>query len=69
MHPSTDMDYLTQVLESRLIRLEADLAKARALQDEMLTSLGRANAIIAEMQEARIASNARWAALLDNAAK
>jgi len=63
------MDYLTQVLESRLIRLEADLAKARALQDEMLTSLGRANAIMAEMQEARIASNARWAALLDNAAK
>lgn len=63
------MDYLTQVLESRLLRLEADLAKARALQDEMLTSLGRANAIVAEMQEARIASNARWAALLDNAAK
>ena len=63
------MDYLTQVLESRMLRLEADLAKARALQDEMLTSLGRANAIIAEMQEARIASNARWAALLDNAAK
>jgi hypothetical protein len=63
------MDYLTQVLESRMMRLEADLAKARALQDEMLTSLGRANAIIAEMQEARIASNARWAALLDNAAK
>lgn len=63
------MDYLTQILESRMLRLEADLAKARALQDEMLTSLGRANAIIAEMQEARIASNARWAALLDNAAK
>lgn len=63
------MDYLTQVLESRLLRLETDLAKARALQDEMLTSLGRANAIVAEMQEARIASNARWAALLDNAAK
>jgi len=63
------MDYLTQVLEGRLLRLEADLAKARALQDEMLTSLGRANAIMAEMQEARIASNARWAALLDNAAK
>ena len=63
------MDFLTEVLESRLLRLEADLAKARALQDEMLTSLGRANAIIAEMQEARIASNARWAALLDNAAK
>ena len=63
------MDYLTQVLESRMMRLEADLAKARAVQDEMLTSLGRANAIIAEMQEARIASNARWAALLDNAAK
>ena len=63
------MDYLTQVLESRMMRLEADLAKARALQDEMLTSLGRANAIVAEMQEARIASNARWAALLDNAAK
>ena len=63
------MDYLTQVLESRMMRLEADLAKARALQDEMLTSLGRANAIIAEMQEARIANNARWAALLDNAAK
>lgn len=52
-----------------MLRLEADLAKARALQDEMLTSLGRANAIVAEMQEARIASNARWAALLDNAAK
>jgi hypothetical protein len=63
------MDFLTEVLESRLLRLEADLAKARALQDEMLTSLGRANAIVAEMQEARIASNARWAALLDNAAK
>ena len=63
------MDYLTQILESRMMRLEADLAKARAVQDEMLTSLGRANAIIAEMQEARIASNARWAALLDNAAK
>jgi hypothetical protein len=63
------MDYLTQILESRMLRLEADLAKARALQDEMLTSLGRANAIVAEMQEARIASNARWAALLDNAAK
>lgn len=58
------MDYLTQVLESRMMRLEADLAKARALQDEMLTSLGRANAIVAEMQEARIASNARWALLL-----
>lgn len=69
MQPLTNMDYITQVLESRLIRLEADLEKARALQDEMLTSLGRANAIMAEMQEARIASNARWAALLDNAAK
>lgn len=62
-------DSLTQVFEGRIQRLENDLAKAREAQDKLVTALNKSAAIIAEMQEARVKRNDRWAYLLGQVAQ
>jgi len=62
-------DSLTQVFEGRIQRLESDLSKAREVQANLAASLTKANAIIAQMQEARVKRNDRWAYLLGQVAQ
>ena len=65
----SNMSALEMIHHQRLVQMEADLEKARQIQNELTAALDKAHKTIAEMREARTKSDDRWAYLLGNVAQ